>query len=174
MNGGVRRILLFASLCLTVLPAAPAGAGGGCHSGDLPDVRRAVSGTEVEMAMMCFQPRVLAVPPGTSVRFTNDDQAVHVVIGTGWGTGDELALGEWVDHRFTQPGIYPYSCYLHPGMNGAIVVGDAAPAPSAVLAASSASGRGLAIPALAIGGIAGTVLGSVATRRRTRLGSRHG
>lgn len=184
MNGRVRRILFFTSLCLTAVPAgaAPARAGGGCHPGAVPDAGRAVRGTEVQMAMMCFEPRVLAVQPGTSVRFTNDDRMGHVVIGTGWGAADELALGESMDHRFSEPGIHPYSCYLHPGMNGAIVVGDiasasaptsaepqeSAPATSAELASSASSGGGSAGPFLAAGGIAGGIVGSLATRRRRK------
>lgn len=182
MNGGVRRTLLFALLFLTALPAAPAGAGGGCHSGDGPGAGRAVAGTEVQMAMMCFQPRVVAVPPGTTVRFTNQDEVVHVVVGTGWGSGDQLATGQSVEHRFPEAGIYPYSCYLHPGMNGAVVVGDAAPAPVTVpaptpspaeLAASSTTRDHSAVPLLAVGGGVGAVVGAAVTRRRHRR-SRNG
>ena len=29
-----------------------------------------------------------------------------------------------MSYRFDQDGVYPYSCLLHPGMVGAIVVGD--------------------------------------------------
>jgi hypothetical protein len=32
--------------------------------------------------------------------------------------------GETVSYRFDQDGVYPYSCLIHPGMVGAIVVGD--------------------------------------------------
>ena len=38
------------------------------------------------------------------------------------GGRDAIEMGESVTHRFGEPGIYPYQCYLHPGMVGAIVV----------------------------------------------------
>ena len=182
MNGGVRRVLIIASLCLTALPAGAAHAGGGCHSGGRPDAGRAVTGTEVQMTRICFEPPVLAVQPGTTVRFTNQDEVVHVVAGTGWGSTDELAAGQWMEHRFLRPGIYPYTCYLHPGMNGAVVVGEAgpastpaaaatpasAPAPPVEVAATSTSTAGgrSALPLLGVGGVTGAVVGSVVTRRR--------
>ena len=52
------------------------------------------------------------------------------------GTTSPVAPGKAVEHRFPDPGTYAYSCYLHPGMNGAIVVGQAA-APAATSAAAS-------------------------------------
>ncbi len=178
---GVRRILLFSAVLMTSLPAAPASAGGGCHSGDRPGAAQPVVGTEVSMTMMCFEPRVLAVPPGTTVRFTNQDDVVHVVLGTGWGSGDQIATGQSVEHRFQESGVYPYSCYLHPGMNGAVVVGDAAAVPAAAPAAqspisaaeaalaSSSTGEGRSgLPLLAFGGLAGAVLGSAVTAHRRR------
>src|SRR5918999_5633531 len=126
MNGRMQRILLLASLFMAAWPATPAEAGGGCHSAG-PEFARATAGTAVEMEGMCFLPGVLAVDPGATVRFTNSDEVAHVVVGTGWGTTSPIAWNETVEHRFPEAGTYPYSCYLHPGMNGAIVVGQAAP-----------------------------------------------
>ena len=51
----------------------------------------------------------------------------HVVVGVGdsWGDpGISLVQGDTVRYRFDQDGVYPYSCLIHPGMVGAIVVGD--------------------------------------------------
>jgi hypothetical protein len=43
-----------------------------------------------------------------------------------WGTdfGRNLAPESRVSFRFDEPGTYPYSCYIHLGMSGVIVVGD--------------------------------------------------
>lgn len=106
-----------------LLPAAPAGAGGGgtCHEPTDP-----AEGDVVAMAMSCFTPGTLWTEPGTTVRFVNKDSYEHTVTGTaGWGTGTEpLAEGEDIQVTFDEAGVYPYTCIFHPGMNGAIVVGD--------------------------------------------------
>ena len=125
------------------------------------------------MEGMCFLPGVLTVDPGTTVRFTNNDELAHVVVGTGWGSREDVAPGAAVAHRFEQPGTYAYSCYLHPGMNGAIVVGEsaapvstpAAPGPAA-LAASSTASDDADLGLLALGGLGGAVFGAAASRLR--------
>ena len=169
MDGRVQRILLFGSLVMAALPATPAAAGGGCHSAG-PEAAQPMTGTTVEMVGNCFLPGVLTVDPGTAVRFTNTDEIAHVVIGTGWGSGETVAPGKGVEHRFERPGTFAYSCYLHPGMNGAIVVGQAAATPATVptpaALASSTSSGGSDFGLLALGGLGGAVLVAVVTRRR--------
>lgn len=169
MNGRVQRFLLFGSLVMAVWPATPAAAGGGCHSAG-PESAQAMAGTSVEMLGNCFLPGVLTVDPGTTVRFANQDDIAHVVLGTGWGSGEVVAPGDAVEHRFARPGTFAYSCYLHPGMNGAIVVGQAAAAPvtptaPAAPASSSMGSGGVDFGLLGLGGLGGTVLGAMATRR---------
>jgi hypothetical protein len=47
-----------------------------------------------------------------------------VVVGVGWGAGTQLASGDSTSHRFDEEGAFPYTCNLHPGMNGVVLVGD--------------------------------------------------
>jgi plastocyanin len=97
-------------------------AGGGCHIP--PTTGR---GDRVDIADLCFDATVLYVQPGTDVTWTNRDAMTHVVVGVGDSWGDpEISLmqGDTVSYRFDQDGVYPYSCLIHPGMVGAIVVGD--------------------------------------------------
>ncbi len=99
-----------------------ASAGGGCHQA--PTARR---GDTVESTDLCFVATVLYVKPGTEVTWTNHDSMLHVVVGVGdtWGDPNATLLqGDTVSYRFDQDGVYPYSCLIHPGMVGAIVVGD--------------------------------------------------
>jgi hypothetical protein len=72
-----------------------------------------------------MDPLVTRVPTGTVVTFVNDDDYAHSVTGAAnaWGTYDELNQGDAVAYEFTTPGVYPFFCYIHPGMVGAIVVG---------------------------------------------------
>ena len=79
-----------------------------------------------------FFPTIARVPVGTAVRFLNTGQVPHNVTGVAgtWESGD-LAEGAEYRHAFSAPGVYPFACTLHPGMNGAIVVGGDAPVPAA-------------------------------------------
>ncbi len=99
-----------------------ASAGGGCHQ-----VPTASRGTTVDVTDLCFVSTVLYVKPGADVTWTNRDSMTHVVVGVGdmWGDPNiSLLQGDTVSYRFDQDGVYPYSCLIHPGMVGAIVVGD--------------------------------------------------
>lgn len=109
----------------TILGTVPAGAsgGGGCGA---PVTERA--GGAVEIRRSCFVPTVLHAEPGAEVTFANRDRAPHNVLGANgaWGSF-ETVRREPSTYRFDQPGVYAYSCSLHPGMVGVVVVGGVAP-----------------------------------------------
>lgn len=167
---------------LAASPASPAAAGGGCHQPVLTDARTTV----VDMRQMCFAPVVARVAEGDTVVFRNRDDLVHNVTGVGGaiGGGGQVAGGEELRHVFTSPGVYPYSCTLHPGMVGVVVVGDGVPAggsavptaaPTALdavpTAASASSGSGAGATLVWAGlGAAGAlvVVGAGAAARRAR------
>lgn len=176
-----------AALALLGVPAAAGG--GGCYSGTTQG-----SGDRVELLEACPAPTILRIDPGRSVTFVNKDPFAHNLIGVGsaWGHPDELAQGDSFTATFEQAGIYPYACWIHPGMTGAVVVGDGtgagngttvsvgsagAPSSSAVAADQAvrpARSHGAAASA-AVGWIAGGTLGlalglatGLAVRRRGR------
>ena len=90
---------------------------------------------------------------------------------------------------FDEPGVYPWACWYHPGMTGAIVVGDGTgvgngesvsvasfgqPEPSPVIEVRTLTEQASSTPAV-MGWVAGTVIGvgiglgiGVLVRRRTR------
>jgi hypothetical protein len=78
------------------------------------------------MREICFVPTVLHVEAGQTVTWTNEDSAPHSVAGATveWGNYTEHGQGESVSYQFDRPGTYPYYCFVHNGMTGAIVVGD--------------------------------------------------
>ena len=98
---------------------APALAGGGCHAGMTQG-----EGDRVEMAKACFSPSVLRTDPGTEVTFVNRDPVVHNVSASEWGYFGDLNRGDDFTAMFSEPGVYPFACTYHPGMVGAVVVGD--------------------------------------------------
>ena len=106
---------------LLVVAGTPALAGGGCHG---PDTQGA--GTTVDLTAMCFSPSILFVQPGDTVTWRNQDGMRHLVAGSfsSWGSPADLGEGQTTTHRFDAAGIYAYSCPLHYGMNGVVIVGD--------------------------------------------------
>ncbi len=126
--------LLAAGLLVTQFAGVVAG-GGGCHAGGVTDAKAVA----VDLSASCFTPTVVRVDPGSEVTWTNRDSYDHTVTGVAgsWGTFDTLAGGASVTYRFEKAGVYPYFCLLHPGMVGAVVVGDGTPAAAAGVVASS-------------------------------------
>ena len=132
----LRRIaVLLGSLAVVVAAAPVAAGGGGCH-GPLTDEE----GTTVMMSQFCFSPTVVRVAEGETVTWENMDSVDHNVVGSampGYGTAT-LRQGGTASMTFDGAGVYPYVCSLHPGMTGAVVVGDAnTPPPPAVNAATA-------------------------------------
>ena len=168
-----RLVLCFLVLLAGAVVMAPgpvAAAGGGCHQ---PDPTEG-SGQTVRLSGNCMSPTVLMAEAG-EITFINDDSVMHNV--TGSGLFEELAAADTFTHRFSA-GTYPFSCTLHPGMNGVLVVGDAASAePAAVTpiaarpatAASSAGASGNAVFTVVVAitvGVIATVGGFTLGRRR--------
>ncbi len=103
----------------------------GCGGEDLS------GSTFVTMADNNFSPEVIHVPAGGHVHFRNWGGIVHnaISIDGSWSTEDvtkrvEMRVGEWVDVKFDEPGVYQYYCSFHgtadgsSGMVGTVVVGD--------------------------------------------------
>jgi plastocyanin len=110
---------LLAVLAATVLAAAPASAGGGCHT---PATEG--RGSAVALVDLCFTPTVLRVEPGATVRFVNRDPIGHPLSRPGGAWGWDGGVGSRTTVRLDQAGTYPFFCQVHPGMVGVVVVGD--------------------------------------------------
>jgi plastocyanin len=104
-------------------------AGGGCHERSDRGVTDG-TGTSVAIEKCAYLPNVVRVQTGDTVRWHNKEEALHTVTGVAgsWGTFEEYELGESVSYTFDESGVYPYFCELHPGMVGAVIVGDGAAA----------------------------------------------
>jgi plastocyanin len=163
--------------------AGPALAGDPCyHSTDRPATS---SGATVAITVQdcVFSPTVTSVPVGATVTWTNRSFQAHEIVGSNltWGAHEKLLEPEGgsIGWTFDKPGVYAYTCMLHPGMSGAIVVGgpataaaDAQLASDVEAPASDASDGGSSIvPVLAVGGIgllAGILIGGLGARAMTR------
>src|SRR6266511_90366 len=118
----IRRLSVSAALGLLLaltLTSFSAAGEGCCHTGATQG-----KGTDVEIADACFTPTILHIDPGQSVTWTNTDPFVHNVTANSWGHFDDLLQGHSFTATFQDAGVYPYACTYHPGMSGAVVVGD--------------------------------------------------
>jgi plastocyanin len=133
--------VMAAGVAVALLPLAPAAAGGFCAGYNGERVTDA-AGDKVVMRDNCFGPTVARVERGGTVRFVNQDPEAHAVGGTAGSFGDmhkPIGPSKSVAFTFERDGIFPYVCILHPGMAGAVVVGDGVGPSSTGLVAAAAS-----------------------------------
>lgn len=171
----LRTLLAIGGLIGLALAMAPGvAAGDPCYHGyTIPPATSAETST-VNLEPCAFVPTTAEVTTGTTVTFANVSEMPHLITGANaaWGDRDaELAGGDSRTVTFDRPGIYAYSCALHRGMTGVIVVGDAgvSDADAAAATTSSTPGTDQAV-LLVMSGLAGfAVLGwalAIIERRR--------
>lgn len=79
-----------------------------------------------------FEPALLKIKVGDSVKWINEDDRRHPIASIpGQGTNDKELFsspippgGSW-SHTFKKAGEYPYFCYIHYVMMGAVIVEEA-------------------------------------------------
>ena len=104
-------------LVLTITSAAC----GGDPAGGAADAAPVTGVTEVVAKDLRFQPPAIQVTAGTGVTWRFDDGSVpHNVKGDGFVSRNQTR-GTFA-HRFERPGEYRYTCTLHAGMDGRVVV----------------------------------------------------
>jgi plastocyanin len=77
---------------------------------------------EVSMANTAFNPQSVEVRVGGSVRWTNNDNTAHNATGAGFTSTGNMNPGAAIERQMDTAGTFQYSCTLHAGMNGTIVV----------------------------------------------------
>lgn len=77
---------------------------------------------EVRISGFAFNPSNLTVSIGETVKWINDDSVAHTVTSDGNFRSGELKTGDSYEFRFATPGIYDYSCSIHPSMKGTVLV----------------------------------------------------
>lgn len=79
---------------------------------------------QVKIDNFSFSPSPLTVPVGSTVTWTNQDDVPHNVISAEGKTlkSPVLDTDEKFSYTFTQAGVYPYYCAIHPKMTGKVVV----------------------------------------------------
>ena len=116
-------VMLFVGLSPEI---AYASGGGGCGRAVTDD-----DGTRVSIANFCFGPTILRVRAGGDGDVGEQGRRSRTLssepTAPGVATTTYDATGERSAYRFVSSGVYPYVCTYHPGMIGAVVVGNGKP-----------------------------------------------
>jgi plastocyanin len=88
-----------------------------------PRESEGVRGTAVTMEAVEFTPARLIVKVGETVTWTNKDPYPHNVKSSdgAFESGEIAPDAQW-QYRATAAGRFPYTCTLHPGMDGILIV----------------------------------------------------
>ena len=118
---------------LTALLASAALLAAGCGSDDEPagdaDKGEAVSGQQVEMKDIAFQPETIKVRTGETITWVNRDSVQHDVVNAKEGQEPKSELfneGQTYEWTPTEAGTVEYVCTVHPNMTGTVEVTDGA------------------------------------------------
>ena len=81
---------------------------------------------------LSFSPATVTVSPGTTVRWTNNDDTAHQPASAGFTPGGPNPKGSWSlqpinpgatgSRTFKEKGTFEYQCLIHTYMHGAVVV----------------------------------------------------
>ena len=81
------------------------------------------SGPKVSIANFAFAPAEVAVAPGATVTWSNDDGAPHGLAYKDGAKGTDVLLpGATFSRTYDKPGTYDYVCAVHPYMTGKVIV----------------------------------------------------
>jgi plastocyanin len=82
-----------------------------------------VTGAQVVMKDIAFDPVSVTISAGETVTWTNEDSVTHTAVGdNGEFESGDMANGDTFSFTFDQAGTYPYHCSIHPSMTGTVVV----------------------------------------------------
>ncbi|HET8732203.1 MAG TPA: cupredoxin domain-containing protein [Anaeromyxobacteraceae bacterium] len=78
---------------------------------------------EIRIAQHRYEPRVITVSAGTTLRWVNEDEDPHTVTADGGAFASRgIDVHEAFTFTFSTPGTYRYHCALHPDMTARVVV----------------------------------------------------
>jgi plastocyanin len=101
-----------------------------------------VAGAASNQSSPGYAPDVITVVIGTNntVRWTNGDSATHTVtdVNGSFDSGD-ISAGGIYQYNFTTPGIFNYTCTIHPWMHGTVIVKQGTQAVSVVIPSGAAN-----------------------------------
>ena len=91
----------------------------------VPTPATSVSDNTINIRNMAYDPDKITVKAGSIVRWVNRDTVVHSVVFSKESKIDPsgvLASSQSFSVKFYDAGTFPYSCGVHPAMQGTVVV----------------------------------------------------
>ena len=85
----------------------------------------AASAARIELGIdkFAFAPKEITVPPGTTIVWTNHDEAPHTVVSADKSFASKgLDTDDRFEHMFEREGDFDYVCSVHPFMTGVVHV----------------------------------------------------
>jgi plastocyanin len=78
---------------------------------------------EIDIKDFAFNPETVTIKVGTTVKWSNKDNASHTVTGDdgSWGS-NSLAKGDVFSFTFSKVGTFSYHCGVHPSMKATLTV----------------------------------------------------
>ncbi|MDB5741195.1 MAG: hypothetical protein JWP16_2235 [Alphaproteobacteria bacterium] len=69
-----------------------------------------------------FRPAEVAITPGQTLTFTNEDSFIHQIYVDGLFDSNEKAPGENLNETFPKAGTFQVRCHIHPTMRMTVQV----------------------------------------------------
>ena len=113
--------ILLATACGSDNPGGPSGGGGGGGNTNSASVSIPLTdygGSQVPQ----FNPVQVTIPVGGRVNWSNSDSVAHTTTSDNNLWNANLTPGGAFSQTFNTAGTYSYSCSIHNGMNGRVVV----------------------------------------------------
>jgi plastocyanin len=99
-----------------------------CESTPSPRITVTIKGNPLGNPDSFYRPATVHVRVGETVIWIDRDDSEHTVTPVvnfpgAWSGGSSiLHTGQTYSFRFTKPGIYRYTCMVHPNMFGVVIV----------------------------------------------------
>ena len=78
---------------------------------------------DLNIAKFAFAPQEITIAPGTTITWTNRDEAPHTVVSSDKSfTSKGLDTDDKFEHTFSSEGDFSYICTVHPFMTGVVHV----------------------------------------------------
>jgi putative oxidoreductase len=114
------RRMIASTLALLTLSLVASSCGGDAADGG----SASTGGSTISVRDYEFDPASSTVDVGETVTWIWEGSAEHNVVGDGFQSPDQTS-GTF-EYMFDRPGTFEYSCTIHPGMDGSVVVKDSA------------------------------------------------
>lgn len=128
----MKNLTIFSKICLTLSLSCFIFISSACllKAADTDKAKNFEFTEEVDIKLFTFKPKVIEIPVGTKVVWSNGDAIDHSVTQ---GTPENprevfdsefFNKGESYSFTFTEPGEYEYFCKRHESMRGKIIVAE--------------------------------------------------